>query len=1090
MNGPAHHNVQIPLSLRQHLAAFRRRLWMIKSAEAVAVGMMALLTGWLTVFVLDRLHDTSAVVRSGILAIALLVIGWILRSLSGWIIGHRRPDQLARLLAQTRPAVGDQLLGVIELASDQGEQARSPQLAAAAIQQAADEISRTDLSAAIPSPRHRRYGAQAGGLLLLLAALGLVAAPAVGNAWHRFLLPWQQTPRYTFASLKPLPDRLVVPRDEDFEVALTLDPSSRWRPATATATIADRPSQISEVTADGYTFRLPGRLRPETLKVAAGDFRGQILVQPKLRPELESVAVAIELPQYLGRSQTLRTEVHGSSISVVRGSRAALTAIASQPLAGAFANGQPMTVSGTAFSTPMIVVDQPTPVACTWSDLDAVECKAPYEFEFRPVDDQPPTVVTDGLPRQKVLLESEVLRFQVRAEDDFGVQRVGLQWQAVAADGSEPTPVAGPAGETWIGAGHPRAETLDLAAAFAAAELSLAGHRIALRAFAEDYLPGRPRVYSAPAVFDVLSGDQHAAWITAQLSRWQRTSFEVRDRELRLHETNKELREMTPTQRAEPENRQRLARQAELERAGAAELAGLVRGGQRLFKEAIRNPQIGVGHLDRWAKLIQTLQQIADERMPSVAELLQQAATAEAVADDQPRSAGRNRLTPSGAAAATEPASEPAMPATPTVTDIESSQLDVSAAAAPSPAQQQSSGSRLTLPNTLLAGPGSERSSPLRTEPAETADKLDQAIEAQAELLAEFAKVAGELDQILANLEASTFVKRLKAAARQQQQVAARLASLATDLFGVPPRQMEHRAVELVAISDATLDGSRNAARIIDDLEAYFGRTRVTPVQRVLAQMESADVSGELQRLSEAMRRDSGLAIAEAEYWSDAFDRWAEDLVGACQGGECPGAQTKGSLPPSLVLEVMQILEGEVNLREQTRVAEQARPARQASQHLQAVEDLWQTQEVLRQRTDQALAQIGLQPEADQHFGDELALLQQVSGIMVETIEILRDGNTGPAAIAAETEIIELLLQSKRFSPSGGGGASAPGGGGEGETETPALALAGAGINANEVREQPSAAPAAETSDATYPVEYQQGLDAYFHQLEAWRSQP
>jgi len=32
-------------------------------------------------------------------------------------------------------------------------------------------------------------------------------------------------------------------------------------------------------------------------------------------------------------------------------------------------------------------------------------------------------------------------------------------------------------------------------------------------------------------------------------------------------------------------------------------------------------------------------------------------------------------------------------------------------------------------------------------------------------------------------------------------------------------------------------------------------------------------------------------------------------------------------LPPSIVLEVLQILEAEVNLREATRVAEQARPA-------------------------------------------------------------------------------------------------------------------------------------------------------------------
>jgi hypothetical protein len=39
-------------------------------------------------------------------------------------------------------------------------------------------------------------------------------------------------------------------------------------------------------------------------------------------------------------------------------------------------------------------------------------------------------------------------------------------------------------------------------------------------------------------------------------------------------------------------------------------------------------------------------------------------------------------------------------------------------------------------------------------------------------------------------------------------------------------------------------------------------------------------------------------------------------------------------LPPSIVLEVLKILEGEVNLREETRVAEQAKPALPEDEYL------------------------------------------------------------------------------------------------------------------------------------------------------------
>jgi len=700
-------------------------------------------------------------------------------------------------------------------------------------------------------------------------------------------------------------------------------------------------------------------------------------------------------------------------------------------------------------------------------------------------------VIADGLPQRGVLLESEVLRFKVGADDDFGVKQVGIEWHSVSDDGSFGADTDGPAGDYLIGAGNPAAETLELAATFSAAELSVAGHRIAVRAFAEDYLPGRPRAYSAEAVFDVLSDDQHALWITDRLSRWQRMSLDIRDRELRLHETNKKLRSLSAQQRNQPENQQRLARQAELERAGGAELARLVRNGQHLLQEAMRNPQIGVGHLDRWAEMIQTLRMIADQRRPTVADLLQQAATATEgndAASDKLASAGQNRLTQAASKRA-QSTGDPTPPASPTISDIESSQLDLSAANSQPASASKPQSSPLTLPSTLLAGPGGNPAGKTMAESSRPAGKLDQAIEAQAELLAEFSKVADELNAILTNLEGSTFVKRLKASARQQQQVAVRLASLAGDVFGVTQRKKEERAAELESLAKVELDSSQQVSHIIDDMEAYFQRTRLALVQRVLKQIKSSDVTVELRRLSEELPRESGIAIAAAEYWCDTFDRWAEDLVGACQGGECPGAKAKGSLPPSLILAVMQILEGEVTLREQTRVAQQARPARTAAKHQQMAEILWQSQEELREQTEQAIGQVKEQPDADQQFADELGLLAQVSSIMTETVEILRDGDTGPVAIAAETEIIELLLQSKRFSPTGGGGATAPGGGGEGDTDAPALALAGAGINADEVREAMSATPASGNSSTAYPAEYQQGLDAYFHQLEAWRSQ-
>ena len=55
-------------------------------------------------------------------------------------------------------------------------------------------------------------------------------------------------------------------------------------------------------------------------------------------------------------------------------------------------------------------------------------------------------------------------------------------------------------------------------------------------------------------------------------------------------------------------------------------------------------------------------------------------------------------------------------------------------------------------------------------ESCPTAQKVDEAVAKQQDLLAEFEKIADELNRVLANLEGSTLLKRLKAASRHAVQ--------------------------------------------------------------------------------------------------------------------------------------------------------------------------------------------------------------------------------------------------------------------------------------------------------------------------------
>ena len=185
------------------------------------------------------------------------------------------------------------------------------------------------------------------------------------------------------------------------------------------------------------------------------------------------------------------------------------------------------------------------------------------------------------------------------------------------------------------------------------------------------------------------------------------------------------------------------------------------------------------------------------------------------------------------------------------------------------------------------------------------------------------------------------------------------------------------------------------------------------------------------------------------------------------------------------MLEVLQILEGEVNLREETRVAEQAKPAIKSEDHTKQAEQLADVQHKLGERIDNVVDRIRSLDNGEEEFAKEIALLRQVGTVMLDAKAILARADTGKPAIAAETEVIELLLKSRRINPKGGGGGGAdPGGGGGGTTNDSALTLIGSGVNEKENREDHGVSQATGDSGPKLPEEFRTGLDEYFNRLE------
>ncbi len=235
------HRLEIPHSLSEKLLAFRKRVWTIKLIEAVAGALIGFFVAFLVTYTLDRFIDTPKGSGSGSSSGRSSAAALVPMALERWVWRNRRLDQVARLLSRKHPSVGDQLLGIIELAESESEQARSMTLVRAAITQVAEVAEKRDFTDAVPAPRHKSKAVVASVVAAIAIALLVLTPIAARNSFARLLAPWKPIPRYTFAALAPLPERMVVAHGEAFPPRLKLAETTEWKPESGEVASPETP---------------------------------------------------------------------------------------------------------------------------------------------------------------------------------------------------------------------------------------------------------------------------------------------------------------------------------------------------------------------------------------------------------------------------------------------------------------------------------------------------------------------------------------------------------------------------------------------------------------------------------------------------------------------------------------------------------------------------------------------------------------------------------------------------------------------------------------------------------------------------------
>ncbi len=1118
----------LPPELTEKLAEFRRRVRVIKFAEGILAALFGLALSWLFVFVLDRFGETPGWLRTSLLLAGTAVGGIGLPLLwHRWVWRQRRLEDVARLVRRAFPRLGDQLLGIVELAHEEslGATGRSERLVRAAIAQATDSVKDKDLSGAVPHPRHRRWAVAAGALVVLAIVAGIVVPDAAGNAAARWLMPWRDTERYTFAQVDSLPKKLVVPYAEPFEMPAELKDETRWTPAKGKARIPGQPKLEVAGEEGHYPFAFPPQKDDTEIALAVGDDREKVKLEPRTRPELTKLTAKVRLPDYLQYDRDVDVEVRGGTVRLLGGASVSWVAEASRELKSASIDGRPAIIAGGKMLTDYQPVTDSVDHTFTWKDTLGLTPRESLTLRVQAVEDEAPSLSARRDTQEQVVLDSEIVAFDLSVRDDFGIRQVGLEWRPAGSSGTAEEDIA--VGGKVAAAGAPDLRSLETRATFSAAREGLEPQTLEVRAWAEDYLTERGRVYSPVFVLHVLDSTDHALWLTEQFGKWLDAARESYEREQQLHQINQELRDLAAAELDRPENRRRVARQAADEQANAARLDSLNDSGRRLVELGTRNPEFDAERLESWATMLQMLDDIADKRMPSVAELLKESSSAAGAQPGQapppgseakPGETAPQTASNESPSENTQPAGESQGPSKPNAPSIKNGELAGSPGAPkppgdpdakqpepvpsladnekgflkpveaeakePAPPKKPSAG-QFGLPQTTLGALSGDQKPQPPQSPAQ--EKLDEAVNQQRDLLAEFAKVADDLSDLLASLEASTFVKRLKAASKAQMDLATSLNEDALAAFGIEAKAVSGQpAVTEQEVAKKAREESETIADIQGDLAAYVTRKPDRRFTGLLDAMKEAEVIQEVAEIADRAEANlSGSSIIHAEFWADTLDRWAEDLVSAAQCSSCSGG-SKDSLPPEIVLKVMQALHDEMALRDETRELEKGRPALESKAFAQKATALSDTQYEIADHVRSAVDDIINMPGGPQKFGKEVQLLSAVITAMLEAREILQAPDTGPPAIAAETEAIELLLQARRQPPNGGGGGGSNPGSGSGSAVARGAALSELGPGADTEAEVTERSVGQSTGRAgqEFPEEFRAGLDAYFNALE------
>lgn len=937
-------NVELPEKLREQFQRLERRLFKVETVVTVAVVATGVSFSYVTLFVSDRVWNTTVPVRIFLAASALAVflIGmnrWLMR----WVLRRRGLKEMAVIVQKRFRRLGDRLLGIVELADETKRPANfSPELYRAAIEQVAEEAGVCNFEEAVSDkPARKRLALLA--VALALAAVPFAVVPKAGaNALSRWILPLAAIPRYTLVALEDFPKSKIVPHGEAFTVEGSVNYRSFWKPKWLSGRFEGQFPISKKLASAKATLEVPPQTRDGALEVSVGDGAAEIRIAPTHRPSLREMTASVTLPDYL-KYPTQKEESLGGTLNVLEGSKIAFSGTASRPLRAASlqldaTNRVDLPPTAAQFATASLNLDTVSELAFLWEDTLGLTNSAPWRLNVQVVKDAAPAPELPDLFRDTAILETEVLQIKLRARDDYGVKTMGLIWEtSLGAGGTNQIPIP----EFKTQAMNTQTKAMEESFSFTPALLRVpSDSTIEVRGFATDFLPGREASETPVYRIQVMGNEKHAEMVRQKLESLLVALEEITRQEDKLVNDTKNLQENTKLSPEESEKK--LGEMKDQQNQNASNLKELAEEGTKTLREAVRNPTFKEDLLTDWAKNLQEMQKVANKEMKEASKSLQKA----------------------------------------------------------------------------------------ESSPKQRSENVAEAKEKEEDSLQSLEQMQKKVNKGLDDLQALTLAQRLRKVGSQELDISGQLQKIVTDTVGLTPEQLSPRFQKANAfLSEQQTDTTKETEVLQAEISRFFERTKKENYGKVNKELLQAKAVEKMDSVKGLIHQNIALeAMQQLATWSEQFAAWADILEPKSEskpgGGGAAGGGGSGD-PDATMKQLMALLrtrEGEVNLRERTRLLDSQKAAPEV--YAPAVKDLANAQEKLTRDVSRV--------ELENTVHEMEKPLQEAHDSMDKVEAVLRKQNTGEPAKVAQNKSVEVLsdviniLNEKAKNDSKGGKSSSP----------------------------------------------------------------